>query len=251
MRLLDVPPAPALPSMASLRPWATLNFDPVEHEALRLSVARQLRCAPDALGRFHELELARGDAPKKKRRRTTGKNADPDALRALVVAYHSLVTRLIAPHLATHVPCDEIFFQASPALRVHAPSAHAAGNRHRDSGYGHQASQVNFWLPLAPAFGTNTLHVENLRGDGRAVPLEGDFGVVHRFWGHELYHHTLPNDTPATRVSLDFRAVPGPLFEAQAAFFEGGYYARARRAADGWAVVLPEGHTLLRGNQAG
>ena len=149
------------------------------------------------------------------------------------------------------MPCDEIFFQASPALRVHVPSAHAAGNRHRDSGYGHQASQVNFWLPLAPAFGTNTLHVENLRGDGRAVPLEGDFGVVHRFWGHALYHHTLPNDTPATRVSLDFRAVPGPLFEAQAAFFEGGYYARARRAADGWAVVLPEGHTLLRGNQAG
>ena len=42
------------------------------------------------------------------------------------------------------------------------------------------------------------------------MPLEGDFGVVHRFWGHELYHHTLPNDTPATRVSLDFRAVPGP-----------------------------------------
>ena len=60
------------------------------------------------------------------------------------------------------------------------------------------------------------------------------------------------NDTPATRVSLDFRAVPGPCFDAtQTAFFEGGYYARARRAADGWAVVLPEGHTLLRGNQAG
>ena len=48
------------------------------------------------------------------------------------------------------------------------------------------------------------------------------------------------------------RAVPGPCFDAtQAAFFEGGYYARARRAADGWAVVLPDGHTLLRGNQAG
>ena len=44
-------------------------------------------------------------------------------------------------------------------------------------------------------------------------------------------------------------AVPG--LATQAAFFEGGYYARARRAADGWAVVLPEGHTLLRGNQAG
>ena len=197
---LDVAPAPAVPSMTSLRPWQTLSFDPVEHAELRVAVARQLRCAPDALGRFHELELLRGDAPKKKRRRTTGKNADPDALRALVVAYHSLVTRLIAPHIADHVPCDEILFQASPALRVHAPSAHAAGNRHRDSGYGHQASQVNFWLPLAPAFGTNTLHVENLRGDGRTAPLEGDFGVVHRFWGHELYHHTLPNDTPATRV---------------------------------------------------
>ena len=44
-------------------------------------------------------------------------------------------------------------------------------------------------------------------------------------------------------------AVPG--LATQAAFFEGGYYARARRAADGWADMLPEGHTLVRGNQAG
>ena len=80
----------------------------------------------------------------------------------LVGAYHRLVTLVIAPHLAESVPCDEIFFQASPALRVHAPSAHAAGNRHRDSGYGHQPGQVNFWLPLARAHGPNTLWVEGL-----------------------------------------------------------------------------------------
>jgi hypothetical protein len=56
-------------------------------------------------------------------------------------------------------------------------------------------------------------------------------------------------DTGATRVSLDFRAIPGPLYDddyagsrdartGAQAFFVGGYFARlARGEGDGaWAV---------------
>ena len=40
-------------------------------------------------------------------------------------------------------------------------------------------------------------------------PLEGSWGDVHRFYGNTLMHWTVPNTTDTTRVSLDFRAVPG------------------------------------------
>ena len=35
------------------------------------------------------------------------------------------------------------------------------------------------------------------------------FVYVHRFYGNALMHWTVPNTTDTTRVSLDFRAVPG------------------------------------------
>ena len=74
------------------------------------------------------------------------------------------------------------------------------------------------WLPLAPAFGTNTLHVENLRGDGRAVPLEGDFGVrptnLHRPYIDELVR---PNPDDPTGTSM-MRRVP----EVLDCWFESG-----------------------------
>lgn len=78
-------------------------------------------------------------------------------------------------------------------------------------------------MPLAPAFGSNTLWLEPaeaeedtaapvgrtarrkavLRGEASAVPLEGDFGTLHRFHGHELFHFTRPNQTPVSKTRLD------------------------------------------------
>ena len=198
---------------------------------------------------------------------------------------------------------DELVFQTTPALRVSPPAERPAGRRHRDADYGkrrptrtrshgkqraltrtavwlagHQPSQINFWMPLSAAFGSNTLHVEDegdgacratsADGDGGAraaadgadaeaeptrgishLALEGEFGTLHRFDGNRRHHFTLPNDTGATRVSLDFRVVPGPLFDddwprsrnpktGRQSFFVGGYYARARRYSSGeWRVV--------------
>lgn len=246
----------------SLREHRVLSFDPHCWNNLRASVATQLRCPPDDLGRLHELDAERDGAAsrRKNRRRTTGGNANVRALEALTRTYRDFVCAVVAPHVAAEYDggdCDELVFQAVPALRVTPPSANAAGQRHRDSGYGHQPSQTNFWLPLSPARGSNTLWVEGLDGTSAATPLEGDFGTLHRFHGHALYHFTKPNDTGATRVSLDFRVCPGADFDddyegSRAAngkqmFFVGGYYARARRRAGAWAVC-DDGAGLLRGN---
>lgn len=42
-----------------------------------------------------------------------------------------------------------------------------------------------------------------------ATPLSGDFGRCWEFYGNGAYHFTRPNTTSHTRVSLDFRIVPG------------------------------------------
>lgn len=256
---------------APLRPWAMIGFDTDRWRALQTATAQQLRCQADELDELHLLEaslLELSTLPRKARQRTTGRYADPEALEALVKTYREFVCSVIAPHVAAAYlgPCDTVVFQAMPSLRVARPSDRAVGQRHRDAGYGHQPGQLNFWMPLSTAVGRNTLWVEGLRGggDASAVPLEGSFGVVHRFHGHALYHYTHPNDTPHTRVSLDFRVVPGPCYDddfegsrlpggprgqRQQAFFVGGYYAIARQESGMWEV-LPDGSGLLRGNAA-
>ena len=143
---------------------------------------------------MHEIETARGGPPLKGRLRTTGRNADPVALTQLCRAFQAFVCVEVAPHVADAFAaaggeCSSIAFQANPSLRVNAPAAHAAGVRHRGRDYGHQPAQINYWLPLSRAFGSNTLWVELSPSmeahqsraaceQERASPLEGDFGVL-------------------------------------------------------------------------
>lgn len=136
----------------------------------------------------------------------------------------------------------EVVFQAVPILRVSPPSTVPMGRRHKDRDYGHQPGQVNFWMPLCSAFGANSLFVEADNAHGASHPLEGDWGDIHRFYGNGLYHHTVPNTTGTTRISLDFRVVPMPLYDddwpasrgrrnGQQQFFIGGYYKLCRKDA--------------------
>lgn len=287
----DLPTASAT-AIAPLRPLAAIPFDTRKYMGLLDAAARQLRCAPDELSDLHLLDAQRGAAKRKNRRRTTGSRCNVDALAQLVDAYESFVCGVVAPHVASAYgdQCDTLIFQTAPALRVVPPSSKAAGLRHRDGAYGHQPGQINYWMPLAPAFGNNTLWIETddaeggeaARGDvildhdarsrgraslqsAQAVPLEGDFGILHRFHGHRLFHFTRPNDTPVTRVSLDFRVVPGPCYDddwpgsrspstGRQSFFLGGFYSRATydRATGAWHVCreATAGARRLPGNPA-
>merc|ERR1712014_437767 len=102
-----------------------------------------------------------------------------------------------------------VVFQCPPTLRVVLPSARATGKLHKDSDYpGHEASEINFWLPLTQVWGNNTLQLESAPDQGDFHPLELGYGEFVRFNGAYCRHHTLPNATDSTRVSLDFRVIP-------------------------------------------
>ena len=104
---------------------------------------------------------------------------------------------------------EAVAFQCPPTLRVQFPSARALGRRHRDDEYcGHQGCEINFWLPLTPVAGANTLHVETAVGSGDFRPVELRPGELLRFNGSQGAHYTVANSTSSTRVSLDFRVIP-------------------------------------------
>ena len=245
--------------MLELLPW---SYSTTAHAELRSSVAEQLGVDPERLGSLHEIEAEQGRPPRRRRRRLIMQQqarANPAAVERLHAAYERFVCEVLAPNLAAEWGSDEtdavddadetagaltaIAYQAMPALRVSPPATQAMGRRHHDAVYGHQPGQLNYWLPLAAAWGENTLWVEpttcqrsmaadptgSVRADAeaeaRAVPLEGSFGDCWRFYGNLDYHSTRPNNTSGTRVSLDFRVVPGALYTND--------YAGSRRSESG------------------
>jgi hypothetical protein len=40
-----------------------------------------------------------------------------------------------------------------------------------------------------------------------------EYGHIFRFYGNKCWHYNEPNDTGATRVSVDFRVIPEALWE--------------------------------------
>lgn len=130
-----------------------------------------------------------------------------------------------------HGPIAEIigqpfYFQAVPTFRVHLPGNLAVGEFHRDADYGHPLTERSFWLPLTPAWDTNSVWIGNTAV--RAEP--GDiimFDAVGQLHGNKV------NTTGKSRVSFDFRCVPVSQYqptEARSinlslAFAPGAYYA--------------------------
>jgi hypothetical protein len=124
-----------------------------------------------------------------------------------------------------------ILFQRAPTFRCHvAGGTEPTGKVHRDIQYGHSSWEINYWLPLTRTKGSNSLYCESSPGLGDYEPFELQYGECQRFWGSQCTHHTLANETEATRVSIDFRVAPrschrGDLEEQNVRFRLGGYYA--------------------------
>jgi hypothetical protein len=119
--------------------------------------------------------------------------------------YHEFVRGVVAPLLGCHP--DDVYYQRTPTLRIVVPSAAAVGHKHCDYEYYHQPAEINFWIPLTPTYGTNTLFVESEPGRADFAPLACELGEAVKFWGNQCVHYTVANAEPTTRVSLDFRAV--------------------------------------------
>jgi len=113
---------------------------------------------------------------------------------------------VLAPLLG--VGPDEVLYQADAVLRISHPSPKATGVVHTDyiSNH-HQPAEINFWIPMNRCFGANTLYVESAPGIGDFSAVELEYGEALMFWGNQVRHHTVPNTTDTTRVSLDLRGM--------------------------------------------
>eukprot|EP00928_Gymnodinium_smaydae_P038301 TRINITY_DN26447_c0_g1_i1.p1 TRINITY_DN26447_c0_g1~~TRINITY_DN26447_c0_g1_i1.p1 ORF type:complete len:362 (-),score=83.88 TRINITY_DN26447_c0_g1_i1:8-1060(-) len=105
-----------------------------------------------------------------------------------------------------------VFVQRPPTLRVHLHGQRASEGKigmHRDSDYpGHNAAEVNFWVPMTSVEGSNSLFVESAPDRGDFAPLRLQYGQAYRFHGYACRHHTVANESGTTRVSFDLRLVP-------------------------------------------
>jgi len=119
-------------------------------------------------------------------------------------------------------------FQGIPSVRIHLVNQKSV-QYHTDEWYGHGRDVVNYWLPLVPVSGTNSMFVTEPgesdeltelfeRGQlsmqemndcmrRKSQPLDMHFGQIFKF-SSRLMHGSELNDTDTTRVSFDFRILP-------------------------------------------
>ena len=103
---------------------------------------------------------------------------------------------------------EPIYYQEKPTHRILFKNSEGVSRFHRDSDYGHNEAEINYFIPQTLAFETNTLWIESEKGkeDYRAMNVSP--GEMMRFKGVSLKHGAKKNETHKTRVSFDFRVIP-------------------------------------------
>lgn len=188
---------------------------------LRKSLLNALTPLPGPLERLHEhcctdgtaFSPARADhaAVMAAKKGVLAPLANPARAQGFAASYDAFIIGHVAPYVASCMPgCTELHYATLPTLRVATPSAAVASIRpHADGIYDLPPGSLNFWLPLTEVCEASALWVESAPGRADYHPLMR----ATRFDGRACVHFTLPNSSPRTRVSLDFRCVPGTLFD--------------------------------------
>ncbi len=117
--------------------------------------------------------------------------------------FDRFIRDIIRPHYR-----DSIYYQKKPTHRILYADVSGVSRFHRDRDYGHNVEEINFFVPLTKAFGTNTLWLESADGKEDFKPMELIPGEFLRFDGANLKHGAKVNTTGKTRVSFDFRILP-------------------------------------------
>ena len=136
----------------------------------------------------------------------------------LQTVYDEFVRHVCCPKLAELWDCQgEICYQCFPCLRIVQPGDFSIGP-HADVAYGHHPLTTNFYVlltDLTPQVSSAALFLESTPGAEDWHPILGKYGeMVKHFPGGSCAHWTAENNTSMTRVSLDFRLIPGPLYHA-------------------------------------
>lgn len=123
--------------------------------------------------------------------------------KAFYALYERFVREVIRPQYD-----GPIYYQTKPSHRILFADVPGQSRFHRDADYGHDPAEVNYWVALTPAFGTNTFWIESEYGKQDYRPVEARPGQYARFRGSTLSHGAKNNETGKSRVSFDFRVIP-------------------------------------------
>ena len=211
----------ASPGHVALRQQRTLQYDTGRYpfrEALSALIAMEGVAFETlhASGLLGVLPYDPTKGCKKRKRAIEARYHAPSPERDEFLAlYRRFATEFIAPLICEELPeTRALVVQHFPVLRIAPPSDKRIGKPHRDGvEYYHQRGQINFWLPLVAVDGNNSLWCESAPGAGDFAPFRAAYGEVVVFDGNECAHMTKPNNTGRTRVSLDFRVIPGGAFD--------------------------------------
>ena len=135
---------------------------------------------------------------------------------------------------------DTLIYQATPGIRFCRPGAKAVYRWHCDGDehHKHPLGEVNIILPMTKAFGNNSVWIESLPGLGDFKPIEMEDGQFLLGYLNQCRHGNKENDTGKTRVSFDFRVMPGFAYDdtctlktctTKQLFTVGNYYDRMDR----------------------
>lgn len=223
--VLDSPTTVDLPLL--LRTPSVINFD-TERFNLRRAAVDMLRESGDLIGRFpdgvedlecfvaHSSVFRSFQARLRLRERVS---ASAEFLRV----YESLVLDVVCPALKQRLVSvvgepgpTRFYYQYPPTVRLQPGPSREFKRPHRDSEYGHQVGEINFWMPLTnySNMTRTTLWVESEPDVGDYSPLEVDFGSIAVFHGTLCRHHVPPNSSSFTRVSMDFRVGIGVFYDS-------------------------------------
>ena len=117
--------------------------------------------------------------------------------------YDSMIKNIIKPMFKD----EPILFQKFPTFRVHQPSNICVFDWHRDKDFNHSENEINIFLPITKAYGTNTIWAESEESKHDFAPIEASYGEIVRWRGSVLKHGNKLNKTEQTRVSFDFRII--------------------------------------------
>lgn len=116
--------------------------------------------------------------------------------------------------------CEEketvFYYQAFPCVRIVQPGEFSIGP-HSDVSYGHHPCSINCYVLLTDITEANSasiLFLESAPNRQDWHPILGKYGTVHYFTGALSTHWTTDNHTETTRVSFDFRIIPGSYYDS-------------------------------------
>ncbi|MFE7594254.1 streptomycin biosynthesis protein StrG [Kitasatospora sp. NPDC057512] len=185
--------------------WESMQPKTYEYDPAVFDFAAAVR----SIYRTEDLSTLRPDAPMELLTWRTDQSTEFHA--AFYREFEPRVRDLYRGFVKSFVPdvlgTDEFCFQRVPTFRIHFPGNVAVGEFHKDGDYHHAEGEVNFWLPLTRAWGTNSVWVEREQGSEDYAATELDVGRLLVFDAVGWNHGNKVNDTGSTRVSFDFRCI--------------------------------------------